>query len=513
MSIPLVINGVTYQYPSPLDKNWGTVLDNWSTAVTNGMLQKAGGLFTLTADADFGASFGLKSLYYKSREANVAGSGIIRLASASSGLAFRNNANNADLAITTDASDNLLYNGHVIDTAAGGDVVSITGTANQIIASSPTGAVTLSAPQNIAPTSSPSFQQLTLGSTTPGGTVYNDTGGTPHTLTVTAPTTISTSYSIKWPTAQSSGVQVLQNDGSGNLSWANAPTTPVTIANGGTNATAALTNGKVMWSTGGMIVESNLSLSGPLGARTGIIPRGHLGGLNMTTDAVNALTIAAGQAREGSDSGDMTLASAIQKNINASWVVGNNQGGLDTGTVAASTWYYAWLIARTDTNVVDALISLSATAPTMPTNYTFKRRIGAIRTDGSSHITQFVQDGDYFEWNTPVADTNSTNPGTSAVAANQTIPVSIAVIQIADWELSLTTAGQNVVAYISDLNTADVAAGGPSTLAARGTGLAGVRAYTRSTNGQVRFRLSFSDATVAIASTTLGWIDRRGRDS
>ncbi len=44
----------------------------------------------------------------------------------------------------------------------GGGVSSITGTANQVIASSPTGDVTLSLPQNIATTSTPTFAALTL---------------------------------------------------------------------------------------------------------------------------------------------------------------------------------------------------------------------------------------------------------------------------------------------------------------------------------------------------------------
>ena len=52
-------------------------------------------------------------------------------------------------------------------------------------------------------------------------------GSTSGTLTQTAnPTT--TPYSIVWPAAQSSGVQVLENDGAGNLSWASASTGTVT---------------------------------------------------------------------------------------------------------------------------------------------------------------------------------------------------------------------------------------------------------------------------------------------
>lgn len=108
--------------------------------------------------------------------------------------------------------------------------------------------------------------------------------------------------------------------------------------------------------------------------------QGYASGLALTTaaDAANDVTIAAGAA--ASDTSPyylMQLASALTKQIDASWAVGNNAGGLDTGAVGNNT-YYKWLIQRSDTGVVDALFSLSSTAPTMPTNYDRKRLIGFV---------------------------------------------------------------------------------------------------------------------------------------
>jgi hypothetical protein len=60
--------------------------------------------------------------------------------------------------------------------------------------------------------------------------------------------------------------------------------------------------------------------------------------------------------------------------------------------------YYVWLIRRSDTGVVDALFSESATAPTMPTNYDHKRLIGAVKTDSSSNVIDFEHLGDEFEY-------------------------------------------------------------------------------------------------------------------
>lgn len=58
-------------------------------------------------------------------------------------------------------------------------VTSITGTANQVIASSPTGAVTLSLPQSIATASDVTFDSLTFSNTAKGivGTTTNDSAG------------------------------------------------------------------------------------------------------------------------------------------------------------------------------------------------------------------------------------------------------------------------------------------------------------------------------------------------
>jgi len=111
MAIPLTINGVTFQYPQQFDKNWGPTLTNWSSAVTSGMLQKAGGSFPLTAEVDFGGSFGMKVLSIKSEESNIATTGFMRLANASTGIVWRNASNSADLVLTVNSSNQLTFNG------------------------------------------------------------------------------------------------------------------------------------------------------------------------------------------------------------------------------------------------------------------------------------------------------------------------------------------------------------------------------------------------------------------
>ncbi|NWE20203.1 phage tail protein [Pseudomonas sp. P7548] len=57
--------------------------------------------------------------------------------------------------------------------------------------------------------------------------------------------------------------------------------------------------------------------------------------------------------------------------------------GLDAGVLAASTLYNVWVISNESGSA--GLLSLSATAPTMPAGYTDKARVGSIRTDATAN--------------------------------------------------------------------------------------------------------------------------------
>lgn len=114
MSILVTFNNASFIIPTPGEVGWGTNLDNYFVAIAAGALQKSGGNFVLSAETDFGASFGLKSLYYLSRTANPAGTGILRLANNSDAVSWRNAANNADLPLMVNNINQLLFNGNVV---------------------------------------------------------------------------------------------------------------------------------------------------------------------------------------------------------------------------------------------------------------------------------------------------------------------------------------------------------------------------------------------------------------
>lgn len=119
------VNGTTYDWPEINEEDWGTVVNAWASAVSSSTLQKSGGSFTLTAEIDLGATYGLKSAYIKSRGANVAAAGVVRLANAEN-ISWRNAANDGNLSLTVNASDELEFNGETIP--AGDAIVTLTGT-------------------------------------------------------------------------------------------------------------------------------------------------------------------------------------------------------------------------------------------------------------------------------------------------------------------------------------------------------------------------------------------------
>lgn len=111
MSTIVTLNGSPYVIPATGEVSWGNNVSSYLIAISAGVLQKTGGVFTLSAETDFGNSFGLKTLYLKSETVNPATTGIIRLANNSDSISFRNAANSANIPLIVNASDQLTFNG------------------------------------------------------------------------------------------------------------------------------------------------------------------------------------------------------------------------------------------------------------------------------------------------------------------------------------------------------------------------------------------------------------------
>jgi len=378
-----------------------------------------------------------------------------------------------------------LTNGQLLigSTGAVPVVAGLTGTASQITVTPGAGSITLSTPQDIATTSSPTFAGMTL------------TGVTANTIVTT------------------------------NGSSALAPlSSAIAVADGGTGTGSTPSNGQLLIGNGTGYTVANVTNGGAIGIANGsgtitlsALERSYLSGYTMSTaGSSSTMSIAVGQATNSDNTAVITLGSAINKST-AGWSVGSGNGCLDTGSIANTTWYHFYAILRPDTGVVDVLCSLSATAPSLPASYTKQRRIGSGRTNGSAQWTQFVQNGDEFLWTNGSLDVNTTNPGTSAVLSTLLVPTNVQVWALVN-RIVVTGAGGAVTDLVSSPDQADAA---PSLTAAPGATLyvpASSNGATRlqirtNASGQIRSRLSFSDGSTISRMVTVGWIDRRGRDS
>lgn len=245
-----------------------------------------------------------------------------------------------------------------------------------------------------------------------------------------------------------------------------------------------------------------------------ISQKGHLSGLtlaNNSTDAVNDVDIAVGEcASDGTVPYLMALTSGITKRLDAAWAVGSGNGGLDTGSIANTT-YHVWLIQRSDTGVIDALLSASATSPTMPSNYDRKRRIGpVIRLSGS--ILPFTQVVDEFTLTNSALDVNLTSLGTTAVTQALTVPTGIPVQ--ANISLTLNVASSGTFILVSPLSTTDETPSSSNCQAGGNvinqTDSSALRVLTNS-SAQIRYRSSAVVTVTSLVIRTRGWTDTRGR--
>lgn len=188
---------------------------------------------------------------------------------------------------------------------------------------------------------------------------------------------------------------------------------------------------------------------------------GYISGLtyaNNVADATNDLDISAGVAIDGSGV-YLMRGSAITKQLDAAWAVGTNAGGLDTGSIGNSD-YYIWLIARSDTGVVDVLFSLSSTAPTMPANYDFKRLIGWFKRVGGAivlfHTYETEGGGIELAWDVPTLDVSLANTLTTS-RRTDAVKVPLNFSTIANLNVAAFDASSGFQAWVTCPDVTDAA--------------------------------------------------------
>lgn len=157
---------------------------------------------------------------------------------------------------------------------------------------------------------------------------------------------------------------------------------------------------------------------------------GNLVGLitsNTPSFTTTRITIATGKCRDSTNAINMALVAPITKSLTAAWAAGNNNGGRDTGSLANGQSWYVFIIYNPTSHATDAIFSQSATAPTLPSGYTFFRRVGSLILEAASTaVHQFIQIGQFFEYFLRSADYAVTANG-GGVAHYRTVSVPLGI--------------------------------------------------------------------------------------
>jgi hypothetical protein len=130
------------------------------------------------------------------------------------------------------------------------------------------------------------------------------------------------------------------------------------------------------------------------------------GGPNLPAQYINKIVTVTGNAAASASArylvadnglGQTKVLSGISLSLNTGTI---GAGGLDSGTLAASSWYYLYAInGVSGTSCLLSLVSpLSGSSPTLPSGYTYWGYLGSLRTDASKNLYRSQQIGDMWTY-------------------------------------------------------------------------------------------------------------------
>lgn len=180
------------------------------------------------------------------------------------------------------------------------------------------------------------------------------------------------------------------------------------------------------------------------------------------TDAANDIDFSAGSAMD-STGVYLLRGTAMTKQIDTAFAVGNNQGMLSSAAPIGNGDWYLWLIGRSDTGATDYLTDPSNISPAMPPNYDFKRLIGWMerKAGANSAIATKEIEGGGVElfWKSPTLDIDLANTLTTSRRTDVIrVPKNFSVEALLNVFLTDATASAN--AWICNPDHDDLAPSG-----------------------------------------------------
>lgn len=213
-------------------------------------------------------------------------------------------------------------------------------------------------------------------------------GGTPNVITVSDPGFNSTDGTvINFVALNTNTGSATLNPGSGAIPILKTTTSGPTSLTGG-EITAGNIVSVVYYSTTASFqlistpTSTGATTSTPLCGATGLVIT------NDTSFPNSKVTVTADQVVTISSSGAFISRNNVNTSVNFTTT---GAGGIDTGTFSASTWYNVYVLDNG--TAASALGSTSATAPTLPSGYPYKCRLGAVFANGTPSLLRTKQAG------------------------------------------------------------------------------------------------------------------------
>lgn len=178
----------------------------------------------------------------------------------------------------------------------------------------------------------------------------------------------------------------------------------------------------------------------------GSTPLTHLDIASFTVKALSKVAVSSG---------------TLTKNINSTWVAGNN-GGLDTGVKAANATYFVYALRKQSDGTGEVVLSTSATVggvnTSLLTGYDVLAPIGVALTDGSSNIREFTMNAkDEYTFTAPVKDAVSQSVSSTSALLALTVPNGVKVE--AKLRMQYTAAATTASALVHDPSQGTLVAG------------------------------------------------------
>ena len=210
-----------------------------------------------------------------------------------------------------------------------------------------------------------------------------------------------------------------------------------------------------------------------------------------------------------SDYSGSAYLNAISKSV-STWAVGTGNGGLDTGTIANSSFYYCYGIYNPSTLISDVIFSVDATSPALPSGYTKYKKIGFFLTTGSAAIRQFYTVGNRTMYKTMIGDYSLASLPATRTLQTLTAPANVPVIM----DIQVYHGNVTVDTYYALITETDYTDDSPSVsnfTAKISTPGGGQQDNTieiiRTTDSNRQIALRSSDANLYLSINTIGFIN------